>query len=242
MRTHDLNTVDGILAALDINPAWPIERREEAIKLKCANYNALVEIASALNAESPTSLDRVRGIVSAFWALKHKSADLAAVARHDGGLVEDLRSDLAAKDTSLKTAHAALTRICDVIGAPISGCPDDVVEAVAKQLGDDNDANARAAQAEEALKDINLALADAGAPRAYTLDKGERPIPDADRVRLLGDRVRGEWRERARVEADHSERGKAVSDAHLALDDRKAPRFADGVTLTLAARIRALTR
>ncbi len=83
-------------------------------------------------------------------------------------------------------------------------------------------------------------MLDAGAPRAYTLDKGERPIPDADRVRILGDRVHGEWRERCRVEADHAERGKIINDAHLALDDRKAPRHADGVTLTHAARIRAV--
>jgi hypothetical protein len=169
--------------------------------------------------------------------LEHALERLAA----KDALIAELRGDLAAKDASLKTANAALTRICEVIGAPIPVCPDDAVEAVKAQLGADNDAESRVKAAEATLNEINVALLDAGAPRAYNLDpRGERPIPDADRVRILGDRVRGEHRERLRAEDDATAKGLLLGAAHLALDDRKAPRNADGITLTLAARIRAI--
>lgn len=205
MRTHDLTTVQGILSALDINPEWPIDRREQAIKLECANYNALVEIASALNCESPSTLDHVSGIVSAVWTLKHKSSEVGAVARHDGDLVEALRADLATKDASLKTA------------------------------------NARAERAQAALAEMVNALDDAGAPKVYDLpDDTERPIPDPERIRLLGERVRGEHAERIR-EGDRAQIYRdRLAAADLALDDRDAPRHADGSPLSIAARIRAL--
>jgi hypothetical protein len=153
-----------------------------------------------------------------------------------------LEERLACKEDALKTAHAALTRICEVIGAPIPVSPTDAVEAVKAQLGADSDAENRAKAAEATIAEMVKALDDAGAPRAYAIDKGERPIPDADRVRILGDRWHGE-RDEWQVEATHAaQRLDALRDAHLALDDRRAPRNADGITLTLAARIRAIPR
>ncbi len=142
--------------------------------------------------------------------------------------------------TKICGAWTALTRICEVIGAPSPVSPNDVVGEVTTLFGACQHAESRAKQAEEEIKAINLALLDAGAPRAYALDKGERPIPDADRVRILGDRVRGEHRERLRAEDDATAKGLLLGDAHLALDDRGAPRHADGITLTPAARIRAI--
>ena len=91
------------------------------------------------------------------------------------------------------------------------------------------------------MREIGLALDDAGAPAVYDMpDDTERPIPDPERIRILGDRVRGARRERDRSSDDHTARCVEMSNAHLALDDRSVPRHADGIALTTAARIRAI--
>ncbi len=159
--------------------------------------------------------------------------------------IADLERDLATRDASLKTAHAALTRICEVIGADPPVTPDDAVKAVAAQLGADNDAEARASKAEAELREIACALDDAGAPVTYDLadfDDAEETISPVNRILILGDYLRAEHRERGRAEGDATERHLLITAAHLALDDRNAPRRAAGRALTPAARIRALTR
>jgi len=157
--------------------------------------------------------------------------------------IADLERDLAAKDASLKTAHAALKRICEVIGAPVPCVAEDAVEAVRAQLGASEHTEARVRETEATMRKIGLALGDAGAPAVYDMpDDTEQDIPDPERIRILGERLRTERGEReqealrAQRHADH------LRDAHLALDDRGAPRHADGVTLTPTARIRAIPR
>ena len=158
-------------------------------------------------------------------------------------VIAELRGDLADKDASLKTAHAALKRICEVIGAPAPCVAEDAVEAVKTLLCESEGHNARATTAEGDIREIALALNDAGAPAVYDMpDDTERPIPDPERIRILGGRLRSERGEReqealrAQRHADH------LRDAHFALDDRGAPRHADGVVISLAARVRALPR
>ena len=173
-------------------------------------------------------------------AHKAKIASNVAQAAARDMRIAEVERDLAAKDKSLTTAHAALTRICEVIGAPVPCVAEDAVEAVKAQLGDDNDANARAGRAEATIAEITAALDDAGAPQAYHLeDGGERPIPDPERIRLLGERVHT-LRAQLREAADATNYLNALIEAHNALDTLNAPRLADGCVLSLAARIRAL--
>lgn len=175
-------------------------------------------------------------------AAKAKIASNVAEAAARDMRIADLERDLAAKDDALKTAHAALTRICEVIGAPVPCIAEDAVEAVKRRLGDDNDANAHAERAEAALAEIGRALEDAGAPQAYHLeDDTERPIPDPERIRLLGERIHT-LRAQLREAADATNYLDALIEAHNALDAIGAPRLADGCVLSLAARIRAIPR
>jgi len=161
----------------------------------------------------------------------------AEVARMRGG-----DRDLAAKDKSLTTANAALTRICEVIGAPAPCVAEDAVEAVKTLLGAGRYSEERAVKAERTLREIKQALADAGAPQAYHLEDGtERPIPDPERIRLLGERVHT-LRAQVREVTDATNYLDAIVEGHNALDDRNAPRLADGHVLSLAARIRSLPR
>jgi len=169
------------------------------------------------------------------------ASNVAQAAARDMRIAE-VERDLAAKDKSLKTAHAALTRICEVIGAPVPCVAEDAVEAVKAQLGDDNDANSRAQKAEATIAEMVNALDEAGAPQAYHLDDDtERPIPDPERIRLLGERVHI-LRAQVREAADATNYLNALIEAHNALDDRHAPRLADGCVLSLAARIRSIPR
>ena len=172
-------------------------------------------------------------------AITERDNAAARVAARDMRIA-DLERDLADKAASLKTAHAALTRICEVIGAPAPCVAEDAVEAVKAQLGDDNDANSRAQKAEAALAEIGRALADAGAPQTYHLDDDtERGIPNPERIRLLGERVHT-LRAQVREAADATNYLDALIEAHNALDALNAPRLADGCVLSLAARVRSL--
>ena len=148
--------------------------------------------------------------------------------------IAELERDLAAKDASLKTAHAALTQVSDLLGSPPPVVPDDAVEAVKMHLA------RRPQPAPVVLTDIAQALADAGAPQAYHLEDGtERPIPDPERIRLLGERVHT-LRAQVREVTDATNYLDAIVEGHNALDDRNAPRLADGHVLSLAARVRSL--
>jgi len=155
--------------------------------------------------------------------------------------IAELERDLAAKDKSLTTAHAALTRICEVIGAPVPCVAEDAVEAVKTLRGASEHAEARVRETEATMREIGLALEDAGAPAVYHLDDDtERPIPDPERIRLLGERVRGEHAERIR----EGDRARLYLDrifaAEQELDAIGSPRHTDGPMLSLSARIRAL--
>lgn len=168
---------------------------------------------------------------------------LERVSRQDA-LIAELRADLADKASSLKTANAALTRICEVIGAPVPACPDDAVEAVKTLLCESEGHNARADRAEATLAEMVKALDDAGAPRHYLDDDGRESaeVPAANRIRILAEIARSE-----RVLREQTERNAAVSRDHmsavaLTLDDAGAPRQAGSVTLSPAARIRAIVR
>ena len=144
-------------------------------------------------------------------------------------------ADLAAKDKSLTTAHAALAQVSDLLGSPPPVVPDDAVEAVKMHLA------RRPQPAPVVLTDIAQALADAGAPQAYHLEDGtERPIPDPERIRLLGERVHT-LRAQVREVTDATNYLDALIEAHNALDGLRAPRLADGCVLSLAARIRSIT-
>jgi len=147
--------------------------------------------------------------------------------------IAELERDLAAKDKSLTTAHAALAQVSDLLGSPPPVVPDDAVEAVKMHL-------ARRSQPTPAI--LTEALDDAGAPKVYHLDDDtERPIPDPERIRLLGERVHL-LRAQVREAADATNYLDALIEAHNALDDRHAPRLADGCVLSLAARIRSIPR
>lgn len=174
--------------------------------------------------------------------LEAKIASNVAEAAARAMRIADLERDLSAKDDALKTANAGLKRICEVIGAPVPCVAEDAVEAVKRQLGDDNDANAHAERAEAALAEIGRALEDAGAPQVYHLeDDTERGIPDPERIRLLGERIHT-LRAQVREAADATNYLDALIEAHNALDALNAPRLADGCVLSLAARIRAIPR
>lgn len=198
-----------------------------------------VEYLTDLAAEKMLSILDVAALASARQA---KIASNVAEAAARDMRIADLERDLAAKDASLKTANAGLKRICEVIGAPVPCVAEDAVEAVKRQLGDDNDANAHAERAEAALAEIGRALEDAGAPQVYHLeDDTERGIPDPERIRLLGERIHT-LRAQVREAADATNYLDALIEAHNALDALKAPRLADGCVLSLAARIRAIPR
>ena len=155
--------------------------------------------------------------------------------------IAELERDLADKDKSLKIVCEALSQIHAIIGGYGQGNPADAVAAVETLRGASQHAEARVRETEATMREIGLALDDAGAPAVYDLpDDTERPIPDPERIRILGDRVRGARRERDRSSDDHTARCVEMSNAHLALDDRSVPRHADGIALTLAARIRAI--
>ena len=137
-------------------------------------------------------------------------------------------------------AWAALTRICEVIGAPVPCVAEDAVEGVKTLLGAGRYSEERAVKAERTLREIEQALADAGAPQAYHLDDDtKRTIPDPERIRLLGERVHT-LRAQLREVTDATNYLDALIEAHNALDGLRAPRLADGCVLSLAARIRSL--
>jgi len=218
---------------MGLNAAGSLDDRMAHVAKVCGASNALNRIAGLVGIGSYGDPDAIYLVVKD-----------VRTARDDGrARVSELERDLAAKDKSLTTAHAALKRICEVIGAPVPACPADAVEAVKAQLGADSDAENRAKAAEQALKEIGSALCGSGCATFYDAGRpgGEpTPIPDAERIRILGERLRTERGEReqealrAQRHADH------LRDTHLALDDRGAPRHADGITLTPAARIRAI--
>ena len=154
--------------------------------------------------------------------------------------IADIERDLAAKDTSLKTAHAALKRICEIVGAPVPCAAEDTVAAVETLHAAAESAEIRATQTGASLTEIGLALDDAGAPAVYDMpDDSERPIPDLERIRILGGRLRAERGEREQESLRAQRHADYLRDAHAALDDRGVPRHADGVAITPAARIRA---
>lgn len=147
--------------------------------------------------------------------------------------IAEMERDLAAKDKSLTTAHAALAQVSDLLGSPPPVVPDDAVEAVKMHL-------ARRSQPAPAI--LTEALDDAGAPKVYHLDDDtERPIPDPERIRLLGERVHL-LRAQVREAADATNYLGALVEGHNALDALTAPRLADGCVLSLAARIRSIPR
>lgn len=138
-------------------------------------------------------------------------------------------------------AWTALTRICEVIGAPVPCVAEDAVEAVKTLLCESEGHNARADRAEATLAEMVKALDDAGAPAVYTLaDDTERPIADPERIRLLGERVRA-LRAQLR-DASDSPHLSALIEANEALSALGAPRIAGDTTMSVAARIRAIPR
>lgn len=160
------------------------------------------------------------------------ASNVAQAAARDMRIAE-VERDLAAKDKSLTTAHAALAQVSDLLGSPPPVVPDDAVEAVKMHL-------ARRSQPAPAI--LTEALDDAGAPKVYHLDDDtERPIPDPERIRLLGERVYA-LRAQVREVTDATNYLDAIVEGHNALDDRNAPRLADGHVLSLAARIRSIPR
>lgn len=157
---------------------------------------------------------RIKDLESALRERDRAIDDTRAAAAARDMRIADLERDLAAKADTIKTTNAAA-----------------------------DFAESRAKAAEATLAEIGLALDDAGAPKVYDLpDDTERSIPDPERIRLLGERVRGEHAERIR-EGDRAQIYRdRLAAADLALDDRDAPRHADGSPLSIAARIRALPR
>ena len=160
------------------------------------------------------------------------ASNVAQAAARDMRIAE-VERDLAAKDKSLTTAHAALAQVSDLLGSPPPVVPDDAVEAVKMHL-------ARRSQPTPAV--LTDALDAAGAPKVYHLDDDtERPISDPERLRLLGERVHT-LRAQVREAADATNYLDALIEAHNALDGLRAPRLADGCVLSLAARIRSIPR
>ncbi len=164
--------------------------------------------------------------------------------------LEQALERLAAKDASLKSAHAALTRICEVIGAPVPVCPADAVEAVKAQLGADNDAENRAKAAEAKIAEIVKALDRHGAPCYYDdpsvpTKRGAMLTPvERLRVTLSIHHWKADAAERRAHEAEES-REALLEERRFARDallDAGAPCRADGFDLDLAARIRAIPR
>ena len=147
--------------------------------------------------------------------------------------IAELERDLACKDDAVKTAHAALAQVSDLLGSPPPVVPDDAVEAVKMHL---------ARRPQPAPVVLTDALDDAGAPKVYHLEDGtERPIPDPERIRLLGERIHT-LRAQVREAADATNYLNALIEAHNALDGLRAPRLADWCVLSLAARVRSLPR
>jgi chromosome segregation ATPase len=236
-----ITDLESALRDLGVNLGGDLQGEVRAINNRTAGDSAAAQhdIDCALR-ERDRAIDDARTATARIKELEGKIASNVAEAAAREMRIAELERDLAAKDKSLKTAHAALTRICEVIGAPVPCVAEDAVEAVKAQLGDDNDANAHAERAETALAEIGRALADAGAPQAYHLEDGaERPIPDPERIRLLGERVHT-LRAQVREVTDATNYLDAIVEGHNALDDRNAPRLADGCVLSLAARIRSL--
>jgi seryl-tRNA synthetase len=197
-------------------------------------------VAAARTSESSREQTR-RALSDANGRIKELEAKIASnvaeAAARDMRIAE-LERDLAAKDKSLKTAHAALKRICELLCAPVPVCPEDAVTAVCSLISECEIAKSESAESTE----IATALNDAGAPRVYHLeDGGEREIPTAERIRLLGERVHT-LRAQVREAADATNYLNDLIEAHNALDSLNAPRLADGCVLSLAARVRSLPR
>jgi len=207
---------------------------------------AILDVAALANARKAkiddlrTEIDNARAHVDEMQRLCGKANDR----------LDELERDLAAKDVTLKTAHAALTRICEVIGAPVPVCPADAVEAVKRQLGDYNDANNRAQKAEATIAEMVKALSDHGAPRRYEVygapDKLGPLLTPVERLRvtLSIHHWRASAAERRAHEAEES-REALLEERRFARDallDAGAPCRADGFDLDLAARIRAIPR
>ena len=240
VRIKDLESA---LRDLGVNPGGDLPGEVRAITNRIAGDSAAAQhdLDCALR-ERDRATDDARAAATRIKDLEGKIASTIAEAAARDMRIADLERDLTAKDDALKTANAALTRICKVIGAPVPVSPDEAVEAVKRQLGDDNNANAHTERAEAVLAEIGLALDDAGAPQAYHLeDDTERGIPDPERIRLLGERIHT-LRAQVREAADATNYLDALIEAHNALDVLKAPRLADGCVLSLAARIRAIPR
>jgi len=190
---------------------------------------AILDVAALANGRQ-AKIDDLRAERDAAVAHVEKMQRLCGKANDR---LDELERDLAAKDKSLTTAHAALAQVSDLLGSPPPVVPDDAVEAVKMHL-------ARRPQPAPAI--LTDALDAAGAPKVYHLDDDtERPIPDPERIRLLGERVHI-LRAQVREAADATNYLNALIEAHNALDDRHAPRLADGGVLSLAARIRSIPR
>jgi len=155
--------------------------------------------------------------------------------------------DILAEHNTAKTA--ALKRICEVIGAPVPCVAEDAVEAVKVLLCTSNGHAVRADRAETTLAEIGYALDDAGAQKVYTSGDPGRLIIETERIRLLGDRIEN-LREQARIAQVTNDyqsitldkMSAAAVEADKALDALRTPCLADGITMTIAARIRAIPR
>ena len=197
--------------------------------------------AQAYIARLESTLDELADLVGASLG----SADPDTIRRR----VKDIR-------TERDTAHAALTRICGIVERSAPACPQDAVDAVLNRMAIAESTTARAVDAEEhrnrlnrRIEMIGYALDDAGAQKVYTSGDPGRPITEAERIRLLGDRIEN-LREQARIAQVTNDyqsitldkMSAAAVEADKALDALRAPCLADGITMTIAARIRAIAR
>ncbi len=182
--------------------------------------------------------------------LEAKIASNVAEAAARDMRVADLERDLAAKDASLKTAHAAITRICEALNAPEPNNPDDVLR-VLKCVQAESEYRMGAYMAAEAiLAEMTKALSDHGAPRYYddpsTPTKRGAQLSPVERLRvaLSIHHWKADAAERRAHEAEEA-REALLQERRFARDallDAGAPCRADGFDLDLAARIRSIPR
>ncbi len=207
---------------------------------------AILDVAALAN-ERQAKIDDLRAERDAAVAHVEKMQRLCGKANDR---LDELERDLAAKDVTLKTAHAALTRICEVIGAPAPCVAEDAVEAVTTLLCTSEGHNLRADRAEATLAEMVKALSDHGAPRRYEVygdpDKTGAPLTPVERLRvtLSIHHWKADAAERRANEAEES-RQALLEERRFARDallDAGAPCRADGFDLDLAARIRSIPR
>ena len=173
VRIKDLESA---LRDLGVNPGGDLPGEVRAITNRTAANEAAAQhdLNCALR-ERDRAIDDARTAATRIKDLEGKIASTIAEAAARDMRIADLERDLAAKDDALKTAHAALKRICEVIGAPAPCVAEDAVEAVKTLLCESEGHNARATTAEGDIREIALALNDAGAPAVYDMpDDTER--------------------------------------------------------------------